>query len=68
MTGWRPISWVSQRNTGTTCGRHSAMLWPPALFGMYTTCTVVGAFAVRSRATVASQGGTGPGPDWKATA
>ncbi|WP_372486527.1 hypothetical protein [Streptomyces indiaensis] len=54
MRGPTPVSWVSHRNAGTTCGRRSAMVWPPALFGTETTCTVVGASAVCSRATASS--------------
>ncbi len=45
---------LSQRNAGTTCAGHSAMVCPPALFGMYTTCTAVGAFASFCSASAAS--------------
>ncbi|KUO17851.1 hypothetical protein AQJ91_28405 [Streptomyces dysideae] len=38
---WGPITSVSQRNAGTTWGRHSAIVWPPALRGTYTVKTRV---------------------------
>jgi hypothetical protein len=53
---WPPASncWVSQRNTVVIWGRHSAMLWPPALRGRNTTSTAVGGFATFCRALPAS--------------